>query len=747
MRHLYLLSLFLLLNASLSHAKHIIGGVLTYECLGGGNYRFTMKMYRDCTDPTGANFDFNAPFSIYKGGSQSPLTTLYVGPQSITPIMPDDSNPCLEIPPNVCVQEGIYVFDYKFAEWPSTQSYHISYQRCCRNATVANIKTPGNVGATFTVELTAASQAVCNNSPVYNTFPPIVICANEALKYNHSAFDEEGDQLIYELCSPLIGGGQGGLGGGSPTGCNGITPNPACPPPYLPVSFVNPPYSPLNPMGGSPPMTIDAITGMLTGTPQVQGQFSVGVCVSEYRNGKLLSVIRRDFQFNVGNCEPLVKADIDAAGVVQQNKDYFIETCNGLNISIQNHSTEFVNISDWRWEFYVGDSIYQFDSWDANVTFPATGIYEGKLLLNPGLGICADTAIIHIEIFPEIRAAFDYSYDTCRAGPVNFFNQSQILGPGSIAGFKWNMGDGFSDTVLNNPAHVFKEPGIIPVRLEVRDQNGCKDDTIRSVIYTPVPALILVRPDDTLSCPPATVTFNNLSTPIDETYDIRWDFGDGQTGDDISPAHVYEETGVFDVRLEITSPIGCYADTVFKNLVTIVPRPVAGFYYDPTDPSNLAPAVNFFDQSIDAVHWDWYIDGKLVNQQTEFSYAFPDTGIHEVTLIITHPEKCQDTLTQLIDVVPKVTFFLPNAFSPNEDSVNDFFMGTGITRGVRNFKLEIWNRWGQKVFETTDPETPWNGRVNNTGSVAQVGVYVCLVSFTGPRGEPFEYQGYATLIR
>ncbi|MEK7255214.1 MAG: gliding motility-associated C-terminal domain-containing protein, partial [Bacteroidota bacterium] len=100
-----------------------------------------------------------------------------------------------------------------------------------------------------------------------------------------------------------------------------------------------------------------------------------------------------------------------------------------------------------------------------------------------------------------------------------------------------------------------------------------------------------------------------------------------------------------------------------------------------------------------------------------------------------------------VDVEPKVTFFMPTAFSPNEDTVNELFRGNGFTRGVTNFKLEIWNRWGEKIFETSDPAEAWNGRVNNADRAAQPGVYICLVSFTEPRGKSFEYKGYATLIR
>ena len=742
MKYFHTLLLLLVLQVGAS-AKHIIGGVLTYECLGNGLYEFTMKMYRDCSDPTGAYFDSNAPFSIYRGTTL--LTTIYVNPTNVTVVNPPP-NPCVELPPNVCVQEGIYSFTYQFNDWPSNQNYTISYQRCCRNNTITNIQTPGNVGATFTVTITKESQQVCNNSPVYNSFPPTVICVNEPLSYDHSATDAEGDQLVYELCSPLLGGGQGGLGGGNPTGCNGITPNPACPPPYQNANFVNPPYSPLNPMGGSPAVTIDPVTGMLSGTPVTIGQFVVAICIKEYRNGVLLSEVRRDFQFNVANCQSFVDADLFSPGLTVSGDNYFIETCNDPVIFLQNTSSNPQNIDDLRWEFEVGDSTWSFNTWNTLITFPGAGVYPGKLLLNPGT-LCSDSLNLLVDIHPEVIADFNYSYDTCVAGPVNFFNQASIAGPGQIVKWEWKLDDGVYDTLVYSPVHIYDEPKSFPVQLRVWDEHGCEDDTVRLVTYKPAPALLIVKPNDTVGCPPAEVRFNNLSQPVDNSYQVAWHFGDGTTATGISPTHTYEAPGTYDVRLEITSPIGCYTDTVFEQLVQVLPPPVANFSYSPARPSNFEPEVTFDDSSSYAVHWDWYLDGRLIAQQPDFTYTLPDTGLHEVMLIITHPEQCQDTLIQYLDVEPKVTFFLPNAFTPNEDTVNDFFKGNGFTRGATDFRMEIWDRNGGLVFATADVEEAWNGRINNTGRFAPNGVYVCVVTFREPRGKPFEYRGYATLIR
>ena len=141
--------------------------------------------------------------------------------------------------------------------------------------------------------------APCNSSPEFDNFPPIVICAGQPLEFDHGATDPDGDQLVYEFCSPLLGGGPL-LGAGEYETCGGANPNPACPPPYFPVNFIVPAYDPLAPMGGDPVVSIDPNTGLITGTPTIQGQFVVGVCVKEFRNGELLSTVFSRFPIQCG---------------------------------------------------------------------------------------------------------------------------------------------------------------------------------------------------------------------------------------------------------------------------------------------------------------------------------------------------------------------------------------------------------------------------------------------------------------
>jgi len=727
-------------------ANHIIGGVLTYECLSEGRYRFLLKVYRDCNCTNCADFDELAAIGVYRctaggtcntQGQSEAYRTINVPIKNISAVgIPD--YPCL-VAPDVCVQEGVY-------EWimdlpVSDISYHISYQRCCRNRTINNIIDPDDSGATYAVEITPEAQRLKNSSPIFNSFPPTVICADALLEYDHSAFDKDGDQLVYELCSPLIGGGPL-LNAPFFATCQGAKPTPSCPPPYNEVRFRLPNYSALNPLGGGN-VSIDPVTGLLRATPSLLGQFVVGVCIAEYRDGVLLSKIYRDFQFNVANCDPLVVADVKEDAVIN-GQEFLINSCGVNEVTFQNESYQRSVIKKFEWRFEVNGQTKIYTDWSPTVTFPGVGRYSGQLILNPETD-CGDTAKISVNVFPQIEADFSYTYDTCVSGPVTFQDLSNT-GADRITDWNWEFGDGNASKV-QNPAHIYRQPGEIPVTLRVVDANSCPAAVTKPIGYYPAPAIIVVAPSTFNGCVPGDVFFDNLSYPIDETYGIFWDFGDGKNSSEISPNNLYENPGTYTVKVEITSPIGCTIDTTFNSLITIRPSPEAGFDYLPEEPTSIIPQVQIFDRSSNGVRWFYDFGNGSTTSERNPLHTYRDTGRYVITQIVTHPSGCQDTLQQIIDIQPEVRYFLPNAFTPNGDGVNDLYVGAGIMEGAIDFQLSVWNRWGELVFESFDPKEGWNGQKFNSGEVIQEGVYIVTVSYKDPRGTPVKLQGFATLIR
>jgi gliding motility-associated-like protein len=725
-------------DPSVLEAKHIVGGEITYKFISGdgvtlNRYQFTMRIYRDGNTQGGAQLDPIATIGIYNATTGRFLESFGQPIGTITELAVP-SYPCL-VPPDVKVQEGLYVWEKDLPVIAGT--YLILYQRCCRNETIFNVLRPGDVGATYTVEITAAAQRAKNNSPIFKKFPPTVICAGEPLKFDHSASDVEGNQLLYEFCQPLGGGGKTGS-----TACDGVTPNPPCYPPFSDVIF-NTGYTAARPMAGNPLIKIDRNTGLITGTPETLGQFVVGVCVSEFNAaGQLLSVIRRDFQFNVAECKPLVKGKVKADSVA--GNTYFLQACGANDVAVVNQSLEQANINDFSFNINIQGQIKTYRTWQPTISFPDTGVYRGNLLLNPGTQ-CADTIFLVFTIAPSVKSDFSFTYDTCVAGPIVFTDKS--TSGSSITKWKWQFSDG-TESTIKNPQHLYLTPGRKDVQLTVQNVRGCTGDTVETITWYPVPPLLVIEPSTFNGCSPAKVFFKNLSSPIDSTYTIKWSFGDTTTANNvISPTHVYKNPGTYSVSIDVTSPIGCKTSRSFTDWIKVRQGSKADFDFAPKTITNFSSTVSFKDLSQFTTRWQWFFDTKGYSGLQNPTFKFRDTGVYNITLVTNNQFGCVDSISKLLDVVPQVTYFLPNAFTPNDDGTNDIFRGKGFVEGMKDFKLQIVNRWGEEIFKTNDPLQGWNGQKNNTGQASPQGVYLCLVTYTTPRGEPKELRSYATLLR
>ncbi len=485
-RHTLVFALFFFFSGQLL-ATHIVGGGITYECIGssGSNrtYRFTMKVYRDCLNGQ-AEFDNNANIAIYRGSFlSSTLFASFTVPRGPVVNVNINQPDCINNLPTICLQEATYTWERTLPE--SSMSYFVEYQRCCRTNAIANIINPANTGATYYVEITPEAQALCNSSPVFNNFPPVVICNNYPIEVDYSATDPDGDVLVYKFCAPYSGGSQGG------GGCNSPQPNPPCPPPFNLVNFIAPTYSATQPMGGNPVIKINANSGVISGTPHLNGQFVVGVCVEEYRNGVLLSITRRDFQFNVAPCAPQVSAQIeydDITGLQQ----YLIKRCSGTkSLTIVNQSLGGATITDFEWTFDLnnGNTLVNNTDYNLSVTFPDYGTYNGTLILNKGLD-CGDTANIQVKLYPAVKVDFGPDITICKDSTVTL-----DAGTGFTA-YEWQNGATTQTLSVSSSGTYY-----------VAAADSCGDIHSDTVLVTisPVPDVNLA---DLELCPGKSVTLN-----------------------------------------------------------------------------------------------------------------------------------------------------------------------------------------------------------------------------------------------
>ncbi len=727
LRLLALLSLLLL--GSQAWSAHLVGGELTYTCIGNNQYTIRLVVYRDCNS-TGAQLDPTSSIGIYDGIQPILLHNLSVNKGPTIPVPSSTGNPCLQAPPNICTEYAVYTTTITLPA--RANGYVITYQRCCRNATISNIPTPDDWGSTLLARI--PPNDLCNSSPQWNSLPPIVLCNQENLSIPSSATDPNGDSLHYVLCSPLHGGGKD-----NGTGFNSPMPSPPAPPPYAPIGFLNPATA-SNPIPGNPSLSIDGATGTLTGRLAVTGQFVLTICVEEWRNGVLLNTVRRDYQFNVTSCQANIVAKIVS------EVDDPTQICIGATVPFRHQS---INASTFYWDF--GDPSRSDDT--SRLAFPTftfsdTGTFWVMLVANPGWP-CADTDLVKFRIYPPINPSFTHTGGPCFDQQPVSFTAAGTWYDGAL--FDWtfgNPGDANPSTWsgLQPPPVQFLSTGTYNVTLRIRSKS-CDESYVDSVVVDPRPRL-----DSTIGplvgCEPYRVVFDAGAFSRRTRY-FAWDFGDGFSDTVENPVHVYRQAGLYDLRLRMWTQTGC-KDTVekfFPGAVRVNPRPRVAMTINPKRVTIYQPLVQVRADSVDAGEQFWFDmgDSSLYGQQAFVVHVYRDTGWFLVQRLAVNEFGCWDTIADSVRVDPIYNVWSPTAFTPNGDGGNEGFRP--VATGIKQYRLQILDRWGNVVFKSSDPQEEWNGRVGNSGADCPQGTYVWSL-FTVDYGDsPVEQQGVLLLIR
>lgn len=431
---------------------------MVYTYLGGSQYAITLVVYRDCLSGAAA-FDNPANVGIY-GSNNNLIQNLNFTLDSVVQLQSTINSSCVTAPSNVCTEAGYYTEIVTLP--PTAGGYTIAYQRCCRNAIVQNILTPGDVGTTLIATIPGTGSSPDNSSPYWSQLPPLYVCVNLPFQFNHSAVDLDGDSLVYSLCTPYAG-----------ASAANPQPDPPSAPPYTQIQW-QAPYS-LNDMMGGVPLTIDPNTGQINATPNAVGTYLIGLCVQEYRNGVPLGVTIREIQVNVVNCQAPVALPDD---VNEISPNSFINCTEFVEFSATN-STGF-NI--W-WDF--GDPTTTSDQSTAqspNWTYPGPGVYDLTLVVynptNPNDPLCTDTVIQQVTVQDTVIPDAGPDTATCPGIPVQ-------IGSAAVPGwtYSWSPATGLDDPTIAQPTASITQT--ITYVLTATDAAGCSgSDSITVSLLT-----------------------------------------------------------------------------------------------------------------------------------------------------------------------------------------------------------------------------------------------------------------------
>ena len=358
-----------------------------------------------------------------------------------------------------------------------------------------------------------------------------------------------------------------------------------------------------------------------------------------------------------------------------------------------------------------------------------------------GLG----TASITIAVSPALAVAL--TGDTICEGETAIISTQASGGLGAPYQYKWSSGATTSSTFVSPNSY----PN--PTYFSVTATDGCSQgiDSIQVHYYaTPQAAFSSSFAE---GCSPVFVIFTNTNIQYDSCV---WKLGDGTTINGCSVNKLYETPGLYSIDLTLTSKEGCSGNTFSPNYVSVYETPIADFSWKPNPTTVLFTDIEFFENTTGQVSkYNWTFGDFATSALSNPVIEFPQTpGEYPVELIVTTISGCSDTINYTVTIGYDYTYYVPTAFSPNGDNINDFFMPKGVGIDQDNFELRIFNRWGRLIFESKKPDDPWDGKVRANGitgsSVEEGGVYIWEIKIKAEEGKQareISKRGQVTLVK
>lgn len=429
------------------------------------------------------------------------------------------------------------------------------------------------------------------------------------------------------------------------------------------------------------------------------------------------------------------------------------QTMNFIDLSIVpddtiNSSMPDDSVTAWSWNFGDGSALSSIQN--ASRTYAIAGPHNVSLIVTSHNG-CKDTVIKSVMVHPLPVAKFSTT-NVCDGTIVPFIDQSTIAAPDLIQSWEWNFGDG--SPVYNNQttSHPYSSKGSYTSKLVVVSNFGCADSITKTVIVHPNPVVSFTAPD-TSGCAPLCISFLDQSSVSPGTnMQWEWNVGDGsavsysQNFDHCFTNLSVSSAAYYSIILTVTSDSGCFATMTKNSYISVFPNPVADFSTQPTKTSFLAPLVEITDASAGADFWNWdFGDQTISSVSNPGAHTYADTGTYLITLITSTQYGCSDTTYKTVDIEPDFVFYIPNAFSPNNDIHNKTFSGKGLY--IKEYEMTIFDRWGNLIYKTVDINLPWDGKLKNGTELAEGDVYVYSIKIIDIRKDEHFYRGIVTLLR
>jgi len=386
-----------------------------------------------------------------------------------------------------------------------------------------------------------------------------------------------------------------------------------------------------------------------------------------------------------------------------------------------------------------------------NLNIPnASNIMSGIYSLTVDANGCFTNSSITISVLTPISFVQTSSNKIiCQGDTVGLTNQ--VTGGSGNYSIVWSPGSGLSNSTGGS---AIASPVSTTQYTITASDIGCPAQPIYTFVTVgvnpkPMPNIVASRVN---GCVPLCINLNSNSTP--SAASVGWSFGNNLSASGDVIDFCFTKPGSYPITTDITDVNGCRSITTANFLITAYPRPQPSFYWNPTEISQIDNIGNFFSSSasgsITSYFWDF---GDMVeNPDNNNSYEpnpthqFSGAGTFPVTVLMTNIWGCTDTLIRAVEVIEDFTMYIPNAFSPNGDGLNEVFQPKGMGWKPNMYEFVIYDRWGNLLFKTNDYAKGWDGTIK--GQLCPTDVYVWRIKVeASASGKQKELTGHVTLMK
>ena len=392
---------------------------------------------------------------------------------------------------------------------------------------------------------------------------------------------------------------------------------------------------------------------------------------------------------------------------------------------------------------------------------PAMGSGGGPLTVSPTVnsfytvtmsdvnGCTTSPIVITVNVTPSLSVT-GFAVTKCDGNMVTLSPTFTSPGNGGVPQYNYSWSNGASTKSITVNASYLTTPNIYTVTVG----DGCTIPSASgmfTVNVNPTPSGTFAA-NSTTACVPSSITFSaNSNNPSTDLY--SWYANQSGIGTTNPLAYNFMIADTFSIDLIITSALGCSVTVTKPNYIIIYPLPVAEFYAAPSTASILSPYITFTNTSLGAVSYVWdfgdpaaQIGGNnstFVN--TNHTYGF--AGTYNVSLLATSIHGCKDIVSHPIEITPDFALYIPNCFTPDANGKNDMFQPLGVGIDEDNYRMDIFDRWGENIFTSNNFRKGWDGTVKGSTKTAPQGVYIYKLQVFDLQGGKHPYVGHVTVIR